>query len=116
MLISVTFNVTANILLKRGVTMLGGVSIEKNKIISELLKVSTSPLILIGLALYGFSFFVWLRVLSAYELSRVYPIFASVVFLFTTAGSFLFLKEDITITRIIGIVVILAGIYIVAKS
>lgn len=114
LLTSVVFNVTANILLKKGVVTAGGISGSKASLIAELLKVVFNPLIILGLVLYGLSFLIWLRVLTFNDLSRSYPIFASIVFLFTTVGSMIFLKENITLMRIVGIVVILAGIYIVA--
>lgn len=116
LLFSVAFNVTANILLKTGVTKTGGISAETTNIIANITKVAFSPFIIIGLALYGFSFLIWLRVLSFNDLSKSYPIFATIVFAFTTLGSIKFLNEDISLNRIIGIVVMLIGIFIVARS
>jgi len=116
LLISVTFNVTANILLKKGVIAIGGITGEKSKIILEFSKVASSPFIVSGLILYGFSFLVWLRVLSSYDLSKSYPIFATIVFMFTSVGSFIFLKEPISLLRLLGIAVMLLGIIIVART
>jgi len=113
---SVVFNVTANILLKTGVTKTGGITAETTKIITNLTKVATSPFIIFGLVLYGFSFLIWLRVLSFNDLSRAYPIFATIVFLFTTLGSVKFLNEDISLMRVAGILIMLVGIFIVARS
>lgn len=115
LLASVILNVTGNILLKKGVIAIGGVSGEKVKLVSDLTKAALNPLILIGLALYGFSFIIWLRVLSFNDLSRSYPIFASIVFLLTTIGSVIFLKETVSVMRIFGTVIIIAGIFIVAR-
>lgn len=116
LVVSVVFNVTANILLKTSVTKTGGVAAESAKLIDSLLKVATSPLTIFGLALYGLSFLIWLRVLTFNDLSRAYPIFATIVFLMTTLGSIKFLNEDVSIVRIIGISVMLVGIFIVARS
>jgi len=116
LLTSVLFNVTANILLKTGVTRTGGISAEAGKIINELAKVAFSPFVVIGLGLYGFSFLIWLRVLTFNDLSRAYPIFATIVFMFTTIGSIRFLNEDVSLTRVVGIIVMLLGIFIVARS
>jgi len=112
---SVIFNVTANILLKTGVTRMGGISGNKAKLISDLSRVGFSPFIIIGLALYGFSFIIWLRVLTFNDLSRAYPIFATIVFLLTTALSIIFLKENVSAVRVVGIIIMLVGIYIVAR-
>lgn len=116
LLISVTFNVTANILLKKAVLAFGGISGNTANLISELTRAATTPFLWIGLTLYGLSFMIWLRVLSFNDLSRAYPIFATIVFMATTAGSIKFLNEQVSITRIAGIIVMLAGIYIVARS
>lgn len=116
LLISVTFNVTANILLKKGVTAFGGISGNLASLIPELARAATTPYLWIGLTLYGSSFLIWLRVLSFNDLSRAYPIFATIVFLLTTIGSIRFLNEDVSLTRIIGIAVMLVGIYIVART
>ena len=116
LVVSVTFNVTANILLKTGVVKTGGIAAETTNIIANILKVATSPYIIAGLALYGLSFLIWLRVLTFNDLSRSYPIFATIVFLMTTLGSIIFLKENITSIRVVGIAVMLTGIFIVARS
>lgn len=116
LIVSVAFNVTANILLKKGVLAFGGISGQKAHITAELLKAVATPYLWIGLALYGLSFMVWLRVLSFNDLSRAYPIFAATVFLFTTLGSLIFLKENISLIRVLGIIIIISGIYVVARS
>lgn len=116
LLVSVAFNVTANILLKKGVLAFGGISGQKAHIIAELAKAATTPYLWIGLSLYGLSFLIWLRVLSFNDLSRAYPIFAAVVFLFTTLGSMIFLKENISLLRVLGMIIIISGIYVVARS
>jgi len=107
--------VTANILLKTGVKSFGGISGQKAKLVEELTKAAFSPFIISGLVLYGLSFVIWLRVLSFNDLSRAYPIFATVVFLLTTLGSAIFLKENVSSARIVGIIIMLVGIYIVAR-
>lgn len=116
LLTSVTFNVTANLLLKTGVKSFGGLSGDKTKLAADLLKAAFNPFIIGGLFLYGLSFIIWLRVLSFNDLSRAYPIFATLVFMMTTVGSSIFLKETVNLTRIIGMVVMLAGIFIVSRS
>lgn len=115
LLTSVIFNVTANILLKKGVVSTGGISGERARLVSELTKAALSPFIILGLLLYAMSFTIWLRVLTFNDLSRAYPIFATIVFLLTTLGSTLFLKENVSLLRVFGIIIMLLGIYIVAK-
>ncbi len=113
---SVVLNVTANILLKKGVVLAGGVSGDKTKVIGDIFRVALSPYILGGLILYGLSFLIWLRVLSFNDLSKSYPIFATIVFLLTTVASIQFLHENVSITRFLGIAIMLVGIFVVARS
>ena len=115
LLVSVISNVTANILLKKGVTSFGGLSGQKAKLFFELTKAATNPFVIFGIVLYGFSFLIWLRILSFNDLSRAYPIFATIVFLLTTAGSVFFLNENVSLLRLIGIGIMLVGIYLVAR-
>lgn len=113
---SVFFNVTANILLKTGVGKIGGISGDKTKLLIELTKAAINPFILCGITLYGLSFIIWLRVLTFNDLSKAYPIFATIVFLLTTIGSMIFLKENITVLRVIGMAIMLVGIFVVSRS
>src|SRR3990172_11188427 len=105
LIVSVTLNVTANILLKKGVMSFGGISASKAELLTSLTKAAFSPFIIGGLVLYGLSFVIWLRVLSFNDLSRAYPIFASIVFLLTTLGSVIFLKENVSLLRIAGMII-----------
>lgn len=116
LIVTVFSNVTANILIKKGVMQAGGVSGQKAQVLADIIRVGLSPLVILGLSLYGFSFLIWLRVLSFNDLSKAYPIFATLVFLLTSVGSAIFLRENISTLRILGIIIMLIGIYIVAKS
>ena len=116
LVLSVILNVTANILLKKGVVIAGGISGDRVSLIADLIKVAFSPYIIGGLILYCFSFIIWLRVLSFNDFSRAYPIFATFVFLLTTLGSIKFLNEDVSIMRFTGMVIMLIGIYVVART
>lgn len=113
---SVLSNVTANILLKKGVIAFGGISGDKSKLLTEVTKAAFNPFIIVGLSLYGFSFLIWLRVLSFNDLTKAYPIFVSAVFVLTTIASTRLLDESVSLTRIIGMAIVLVGIFIIARS
>jgi multidrug transporter EmrE-like cation transporter len=116
LILSVICNVTANILLKFGVTKAGGFTLSPNTLTADLIKTALNPYIMGGLALYGFSFIVWLRVLTISDLSKSYPIFVTIVFILTTVGSVIFLKESVSAVRLIGIAILIAGVFLVARS
>jgi multidrug transporter EmrE-like cation transporter len=74
-----------------------------------------SPGVLIGLALYGFGTLLWLQVLSRIALSQAYP-FVGIGFVITALmGVFLF-GETMTAVRVTGIVLVIIGIYLIARS
>ena len=78
------------------------------------LKALTSPVVILGLSLYGLGAILWLIVLSREDVSFAYPLvsFAYVLAIFLSA---IFLKEHITPGRIIGSLVIMLGIFIIAR-
>lgn len=116
LIISVLSNVTANILLKRGVNKVGGFALSRESFVADITRAAFNPFIVGGLMLYGFSFVIWLRVLSISDLSKAYPIFVTFVFILTTIGSVVFLKESVTWMRVVGIAFLIFGIFIVARS
>lgn len=116
LILSVICNVTANIFLKTGVTKVGGISLSQTSLVVDFFKAVLNPFIIGGLALYGFSFVMWLRVLSISDLSKSYPIFVTFVFILTTVGSVIFLKESVSMMRIVGIGILILGVFLVARS
>jgi len=116
LLTSVVFNTSANMLLKAGVEKLGGFTLSKTNLITDLAKAATSPFIIGGLILYGLSFILWLKVLTTNDLSRVYPIFVTCVFILTTIGSAKLFGEHISLLRITGLAIAIIGIYVIART
>jgi undecaprenyl phosphate-alpha-L-ara4N flippase subunit ArnE len=90
-------------------------SVGKIDSLKHLLKLITNRGVLLGLAGYGAGFLIELVALSGGQLSIVYPIFAS-SFIFVTLLSATILKERISLIRVLGILIIFAGIAIVAVS
>lgn len=80
-----------------------------------LLKTFTNWLVLLGLSFYGLSAVLWLLVLSKEKLSFVYPLVAA-SYVITVFLSKVILKENIPSMRWLGLVVIVLGILIVARS
>ncbi len=116
LVISVICNVSANMLLKFGVTKGGGFTLQKTTIVTDVLRAAQNPFIILGLCLYGISFVLWLRVLSFNDLSKTYPIFVTFVFIVTTIGTAIFFKEHVSLLRILGMAVSIIGIYLIARS
>lgn len=114
-LLCIILVVAGQLLMKYGTTQIGAVSFSKEQLISFLGKAVSSPLILIGFVLYFVSALLWLVVISRQELSSVQPITA-LSYVFITFFSWLLFKEDVGLVRILGVVAITFGVYLVFRS
>ena len=82
---------------------------------SLLIGIGTNPAVVAGLACFGLSAIVWLFVLSKIDVSQAYPCVALGIVL-TVLGGHLLLGEEISVTRWLGIAVIVAGVGLVASG
>jgi drug/metabolite transporter (DMT)-like permease len=75
----------------------------------------TTPLVLLGFLMYGFSSLIWLFILSKLPLSLAYPL-VSMGYVLVVFFSWLLLHEHVGLTRILGVVVICLGVTLLALS
>jgi drug/metabolite transporter (DMT)-like permease len=113
-LISVTSGVAGQTVMKIGVSAPGAAEATTN-LGSLVLLILRSPLVLLGLVLYGIGALAWIAVLSRLDLSLAYP-FLALNFVLITLSSRLFLGEVVPAIRWAGILVIVGGILLVARS
>lgn len=73
------------------------------------------PNVFLGLMLYFISAIIYLTVLSKAEVSYVYPMIA-IGYVITAFLARMYFNESITALRWIGILLILGGVFLVAKS
>ncbi|MBX9697389.1 MAG: EamA family transporter [Alphaproteobacteria bacterium] len=111
----VLLNTIAQIALKMGMRSIGFFDFSFHNIIPIGLKVVKSPSILLGLSCYVLSVVVWLLALSRVDVSYAYPL-TSLGYIFTAVLGFSLLGESLSLNRIIGIIVILIGVYFVSRS
>lgn len=71
------------------------------------------PRFLLGAALYALGFAMWLGTLTRYQLSIVYPIFVGVGYCSVVLAAFLFLHEDASAAKLIGISLVALGLVFV---
>ena len=113
-LISVSCSALAQISLKHGMSVpsvqavLGG-----GRTITITLAVASSPMVWLGLFLYGFSALVWLFVLARIDVSVAYA-FVALGFLLTMALGSLLLGEPLTVSKLSGTLLIMLGVWLVA--
>lgn len=81
----------------------------------KLLEISANIYVWIGLFFYFIGFSLYLYILSKFEVSYIYPIVTASIFLVLFIFSYIFLNEQISLKRIIGMLIIIAGIFIACK-
>lgn len=108
---AIVFNALANITIKVGM-----LKAEKTANMFEMMsKAMFSPTVILGIGFFGLALVAYSYVLSKVNLSIAYPIMTSLGFLIVILASVLFLKETITMAQILGFVLILAGVWLVAR-
>lgn len=83
--------------------------------LDRVLVIGMNPAVISGLALYGLSAAVWMLVLAKVDVSVAYP-FVGLGFVITMAAGGLLFNEPITLTRIIGTLLVCAGVALVAST
>ena len=74
-----------------------------------------TPWIIAALFLYGASFVLTVKIFSLVPLSLATPIMAGATFLLVSLASIVFLGEDISDIKILGMLLIIAGIYCLVR-
>jgi len=83
--------------------------------VSAIVSTLVSPYILAGIAIYGGATVLWLYILSRVPLSVAYPLQSMAYLVAIVAAHFVF-GEDLTAGKLVGAVLIMAGITFVAFS
>jgi drug/metabolite transporter (DMT)-like permease len=112
--LSILSSVAGQTAIKLGVSQPGATKATSN-LLSLVLLIFQSPLLLLGFALYATGALAWIAVLSRFHLSMVYPFLALNIVLVALVSAF-FLGEAIPMLRWAGILVVCAGILLVARS
>jgi multidrug transporter EmrE-like cation transporter len=113
-LLSVVSGVAGQTVIKLGVSQPGAAD-AADGFLSLLVMITRSPLVLLGLLLYGAGALAWISVLSRLDLSLAYP-FLALNFVLVTLSSRFLLGETVPLMRWMGILVICVGILLVARS
>ncbi len=108
---STVFSISAQLLLKRGMTAIG----QNSGSGSLLMKIVTSPWVIVGMVLYGTGVIFWLLALSHGELSQIYP-FSSLAYVGIVIGSYFLFHERVSLLRVIGIGIIICGLIAIGLS
>lgn len=114
-MLGVMLNAAAQLFLKEGMRRIGHFDFVWANIVPIGLMVAGNLFVLAGLACYVVSVGVWLLVLSRVEVSFAYPLLSVGYIVNAVAGYYLF-QENLSLTRMTGILIICVGVYFITRS
>jgi multidrug transporter EmrE-like cation transporter len=114
-LTGVMLNAAAQLLLKAGARAISGVAFNLANAWTLAERIALNPPILLGLALYAVSVVFWILALSRVDVSIAYPML-SIGYIVSALAGWLLFSESVGPARVAGIVVIIAGVWLVARS
>lgn len=114
LLFSILSSVVGQFLLKKGMIIIGPQELSFKVVLFLIKSIFNNIYIFFGLVCYGLSFISWLLVLSKIKLSAAYPAL-SLIYVFVIIGSYFLFKETITVFQIIGIFLIIGGLFFIFK-
>jgi multidrug transporter EmrE-like cation transporter len=114
-IISIFLSVSAQILLKNGMSSQSVTQALSSGPIDSILSIVTNISVLSGLTAYVASVGFWLIVLSRMDVSKAYP-FVGLGFILTMLFAYIFLNEPITTMKLVGTSFVFIGIILVSMS
>ena len=111
----VMINAAAQLLLKAGTNSVGTFAYSAENILPIGWKLATEPHIIGGLTCYVVSVVIWIMALSRVEVSIAYPMLSFGYIVNALAAWWLF-GEAVSIERMIGIGVIIFGVFLITRS
>ena len=111
----VMLNAVAQLLLKAGTRTIGQFEFSAANIWPIGWSMATNPHIIGGLSCYVVSVVVWIMALSRVEVSIAYPML-SLGYIVNAFFAWYLFGEALTPTRLVGMAVIIVGVYLVAKT
>jgi len=116
LILSSLCTVAANLLMRAGILRSGGFSLSFDRLREQVVALSLEPMFVSGVILYGVGAIVWFRILSTENLSVSYPLMVSLTFVMVTLGACYFFDERMSLQKILGVSIILAGFILTARS
>lgn len=114
-LVAVVGSAAGQLLLKKGMSTMGPLTITADQILNILWRIGTNPYVVIGLFVYVCGTVFWLAALSRVDLSFAYP-FASLSYIVMIVGGWQLFGERLDVWRIVGSLTIMAGVLLVSRS
>ena len=117
LILSVIFNALGVFIIKLRLNELGVIKMDTLKtVFGYFFIMMKSPLVIVGLVLFFLAPFIFAIALSRMEIVVAYPAQIGLNFLILVLLAVVFLGEQITSVKVIGTVLVLAGVYVLNKT
>ena len=114
-LTGVLLNAAAQLALKASVSDTGVISLDMQSLFSSAGSLASNLWLWLGLICYGISVIVWILALSRVDVSIAYPML-SIGYIVNAIAAWHLFDEPMNIGKVVGIGVIIVGVYILARS
>lgn len=111
----VLLNAIAQLALKASVRQMGEIKLSMAGAWPVTQQLMLEPALWLGLFCYGISVIIWILALSRVDVSIAYPML-SIGYIVNALFAWLLFGEALTVERLVGIGVIIVGVYILARS
>jgi drug/metabolite transporter (DMT)-like permease len=114
--ISTTLLITSGqVLWKIGIQKAGGFYLPEQSIIGNVFRILFNGWVFSGFVVYAVAtgFFMWL--ISKFDISLIIPI-TSVAFIYSLLAGYFIFGEQISLLRVFGVLLIIAGVFFVVKN
>jgi multidrug transporter EmrE-like cation transporter len=115
LLVAICLTVTGELLLKTGMNRYGELNVSMSTLVPTAVKLFTSPWVVGGFVFVFSGALFWLAVLSRWNLSVAYPML-SISYVIGIAASIFILKEKVGPVQLLGVLVIILGVFLVSRS
>ncbi|MBL6986117.1 MAG: 4-amino-4-deoxy-L-arabinose transferase [Methylobacter sp.] len=114
-LTGVLLNAVAQLALKASVREMGAIGLNFSSSATAFLKLAFEPFLWVGLCCYGISVIVWILALSRVDVSIAYPML-SMGYVVNAFFAWQLFGESMNPVRLIGMGIVLLGVYVLARS
>lgn len=114
-MIGVLLNAVAQLALKASVTDTGIIQFDIQSLVSSAGSLLTNVWLWVGLICYAVSVVIWILALSRVDVSIAYPMLSIGYIVNAIAASHLF-NEPLGLGKVVGIGIIIVGVYVLARS
>ena len=113
--ISVLLNAFAQLFIRKGMLLIGSLTLNIQNIVSLCFKVLTNIFLLCGMTCYAISILLWMVVLSRVNVSVAYPLL-SIGYIVTAIMAYFLFGETLTLQKVAGIIVICIGVWLLTQT